>query len=157
MSIWDEPELQPDGEYISFAKVGDVAAGTVKSITVQRWDDGSVAPKIQLLCDDGEEKTLTAGQVKLKAALQEQRPEVGDHITVTLTSIEPRGGGKTLKHFDVVVARATGAAPKATGGTPPASTTASVGSDATPVVDPAALAAAMAGLTAEQLTALGLK
>jgi len=53
---------------------------------------------------DGE-VALTAGQVRLKAELSEKRPEVGDTLTVTLTEVEKRAGGKTLKHFDVVVAK----------------------------------------------------
>jgi len=55
---------------------------------------------------DGE-IALTAGQVRLKAALAEQRPEVGDTLTVKLTEIEKRAGGKTLKHFDVAVIKGT--------------------------------------------------
>ena len=105
MSIWDEPDLAPDGEYVKFNAVGDAVAGKVTSVGLQRWDDGSISPKIGLLGDDGIERTLTAGQVRLKVALTEKRPEVGDHLSVRLSQIEPRGGGKTLKHFEVEVTR----------------------------------------------------
>jgi hypothetical protein len=54
---------------------------------------------------------LTAGQVRLKAALAEQRPEAGDHLTVTLKQVEKRSGGKTLKHFDVEIKRGSGDKP----------------------------------------------
>jgi hypothetical protein len=114
MSIWDTPEFAAGtGEFIKFSEVGDKVAGTVESIGKKTWDDGSVSPQIELVTDDGEPKTLTAGQVRLKAALAEQRPEVGDHITVELTEIQKRPGGKTLKVFKVDVKRATAAAASA--------------------------------------------
>ena len=112
MSIWDNPELRASGDYIKFDSVGDTVTGVVQSIVAHRWDDGSVCPKIYLDVN-GEERTLTAGQVRLKAALAEQKPEPGDTLTVTLTEVEKRSGGKTLKHFDVKVARGSGAAPAA--------------------------------------------
>ena len=106
--IWDDPELKVTDEYVKFETVGDGVSGKVLNISVHRWDDGTVCP--QLLLDvDGEEVMLTAGQTRLKRALAEQRPQVGDSIKATLTEIEKRAGGKTLKHFDVT-----------TGGTAPA-------------------------------------
>lgn len=113
-SIWDDPEVKAGGEFIKFENVGDEASGTVTAVRVHRWDDGSVSPQIHLTTDDGEERTLTAGQVRLKVALAEQRPEVGDHLKVKFTSVEKRAGGKTLKHFDVVVTKG-----KAAGDEPP--------------------------------------
>lgn len=112
-SIWDDPELKAGGEFVKFDAVGDTVAGTITAIRTHRWDDGKVDPQILLTTDDGEDRSLTAGQVRLKVALAEQRPEVGDHIKITLTQIEKRAGGKTLKHFDVAVTRGTG------GDTPP--------------------------------------
>lgn len=115
MSIWDDPELRMSSDYVSFENVGDTVSGTVINVRAHRFDDGKVVP--QLMLDvDGEERTVTAGQVRLKAALAEKRPEPGDAITITLTEIEKRAGGKTLKHFDVKVgaeALAGKAAPKA--------------------------------------------
>jgi len=143
-NIWDSPELKPDADYVKFEAIGDEVAGIIQAIRVHRWDDGSVSPKIQLLCDDGEERTLTAGQIKLKVALAEARPEPGDHIRIRLTQVEKRAGGKTLKHFDVKV----GAAPSQ-----PAAVVAKA-EPATPVVDQAAIAAALANLTPEQLASL---
>ena len=108
MSIWDDPELKATGNYIAFEAVGDTVTGTILDIRAHRFDDGKVVPQIILDCD-GEEKTLTAGQIRLKAELGETRPNVGDTLTVTLTEIEKRSGGKTLKHFDVNVAAGGGA------------------------------------------------
>lgn len=105
MSTWDDPELRTGGEFVKFEVVGDSFAGTITAIRKHRFDDGSVAPQILMTNELGEERTLTAGQVRLKAALAEQRPEAGDHLTVTLVQIEKRSGGKTLKHFEVKVRR----------------------------------------------------
>jgi len=127
-SIWDTPELAQSDDYIKFDNIGDTVTGRIIDSRIHRWDDGKVSP--QLLLDvGGEEKNLTAGQVRLKAALAEQRPEPGDTITVTLTDIERRSGGKTLKHFDVKVVRGNGAvtAPAAPAATTPAAATPEAG------------------------------
>ena len=104
-SIWDNPEMKVGGDYIKFDTVGDSITGTVLSIGAHRWDDGSVSPQILLETEEGEEKTVTAGQIRLKAALAEERPEVGDKIFIKFTELEKRAGGKTLKHFEVKVKR----------------------------------------------------
>ena len=141
-SIWDDPDMKIADDYIKFTDVGDTVTGRIIASRIHRWDDGSASP--QLLLDvNGEEKSLTAGQVRLKAALAEQRPENGDTITITLTDIEKRSGGKTLKHFDVKVVRAGGEAPAA--------------AQAAPAADPVTLD--QSSLSAEQkaaLAALGL-
>ena len=104
MSVWDDPEMRIASDYVSFNEVGDSVTGVVTGVYAHRFDDGKVVPKIMLDTTDGE-VALTAGQVRLKAALSEQRPEVGDNLTVTMTEIEKRAGGKTLKHFDVKVVK----------------------------------------------------
>lgn len=111
MSVWDDPDLKSGGEFVKFEKIGDRVAGTITAIRRHKFEDGSVAAQVLLTTDDGEEKTLTAGQVRLKAALAEQRPEAGDHLTVTLKQVEKRSGGKTLKHFDVEIKRGDGDKP----------------------------------------------
>lgn len=110
MSIWDDAELRAGGEFVKFDNVGDEVVGVITAIAVHRWDDGSVCPKLHLTTDDGEDRTLTAGQVQLKAKLAELRPEVGDRIRVKFTQNEKRAGGKTLKHFEVDVKRGGGTA-----------------------------------------------
>jgi hypothetical protein len=117
MSIWDDPELKINSDYIKFENPGDTAAGTIVAIRAHKFDDGNVVPQIILNTADGE-KTVTAGQMQLKAMLAEKRPNVGDHITITFTEVEKRSGGKTLKKFDVQVgapvATATAPAPQTT-------------------------------------------
>ena len=115
MSIWDNPELKSGGDYFKFSEPGDSITGTVISIGVQQWEDGSKSPKITLTTENGEEKIVTAGQVRLKLALVEQRPEIGDKIKITFTDVEKRAGGKTLKNFEVLVKKGNGSAKPAEG------------------------------------------
>ena len=107
-SVWDDPEMRTASDYAAFSDIGDTVSGTVMGVYAHKFDDGKVVPKIILNTSEGE-VTLTAGQVRLKAELSEKRPEVGDHLSVTLTEVEKRAGGKTLKHFDVVVVKGKGA------------------------------------------------
>lgn len=139
MSIWDDPSLRVGGDYVKFEAVGDAIAGTVVSVGAHRWDDGSVSPQLIINTSEGE-KTVTAGQIRLKAALAEKRPEPGDYITIELTNIEKRQGGKTLKHFEVNVSK--GVAPL-TSSAPVSATT-----DALKDIDPAVLAALQSKLGA---------
>lgn len=112
LSVWDDPEMRTASDYASFSEVGDSVSGVVTGVFAHRFDDGKVVPKIMLDTTDGE-IALTAGQVRLKAELSEKRPEVGDFLTVTLTEIEKRAGGKTLKHFNVFVVKGGKPAPAA--------------------------------------------
>src|SRR5699024_6231261 len=146
MSVWDDPELRVGGDFVKFENVGDSIAGTVTAVRAHKFDDGKVVPQVLLVTDDGEERTMTAGQVRLKAALAEQRPEVGDHLSVSLIDVEKRAGGKTLKTCNVHVDRDGGQQP-----TPQPAAVAAPNPAAAPDV-----AAALANLTAEQKAALGI-
>lgn len=101
--IWDDKEIIPSSSFVKFSDIGDGVEGKITAITRHRFDDGNVVPQLAITTDDGDEVTLTAGQTRLKAALAEARPGVGDHLAVKLTQIEKRAGGKTLKHFEVKV------------------------------------------------------
>lgn len=118
MSVWDSPGMNVGGDYVKFDQIGDNIAGIIIEVTVKRWDDGTISPQLLLDTPDGV-KTVTAGQIRLKAALAEQRPEKGDHISIRLSDIERRSGGKTLKHFDVQVQRGGLPAPSAAAATSP--------------------------------------
>lgn len=157
-SIWDDPEIRVGGDFIKFENVGDRVSGTISAIRAHRFDDGKVAPQILLTTDDGEEKTVTAGQIRLKTALAEHRPEAGDHITILLSEIEKRAGGKTLKHFDVQVRRANGSNAPATpaAAAMPAAAPAPAPVPAAPAGPSAEALAALAQLSPEQKAALGL-
>lgn len=150
-SIWDDPEMQIDNEFVEFKAVGDSVTGIVQVVRSYRFEDRTVAPQIRLLTDDGTEKTLTAGAIRLKAALVEQRPEPGDRLTVTLTSEEPRGGGKTLRHWNVDVQRGGGQAPAQ-----PQAAAPQAHEQAQATGNQEDIAAALANLTPEQRKILGL-
>lgn len=104
-SIWDDPELQSGDNYFSFDNVGDTLQGRVEIIKRQVWADGSVSPQLFLTDPQGNDVILSAGQIRLKNELVAQRPAPGDDIWIRMTKVEPRGGGKTLKHFEVRVRR----------------------------------------------------
>lgn len=148
MSIWDDPDMKVTDAYVKFEQPGDAVAGTITSVGIHRWDDGTACPKLAIDTDDGE-VGLTAGQVGLKRALAEQRPEVGDHISVTFTDVEKRPGGKTLKHFDVVVTRA-GAAPAAPAPAAPAPAAAAPAAAANVDLSDPNVQAALAALAAQK-------
>lgn len=139
MSIWDDPELQVSDDYVKFENPGDSITGTITAIRIHRFDDKAV-PQVIVRTPEGRDRTITGGQARLKALLAEKRPEVGDTITVTMTHVEKRTGGKTLKHFELEVGK-TGTAPAA---------------PVTAPADDAAAKLAASGLTAEQIEAAKL-
>jgi hypothetical protein len=136
MSIWDDPELHVSDDYVKFETPGDTITGTITALRIHRFDDKPV-PQIVIRTPEGHDRTVTGGQARLKALLTEKRPDVGDTITITMTNVEKRAGGKTLKHFEVEVGKTN--APAAV----PAAAAAA---------DPVAALAA-SGLTPEQIEA----
>ena len=146
--IWDDPDIKVVSEYVKFEKVGDTVAGKITGVAIHRWDDGSACPKVMLINDaTGEETSFTASQHNLKAALSEQRPAAGDHITVKFTGEVQAKKGKA-KLFDVTVVRGSDTwAVQQSAATP---------APAAPVAAPAPAPAAdpLAGLTPEQIAAV---
>jgi len=110
MTIWDDPDLRPAGNYVSFETPGDTVTGTILAIRKHTFPDGKTAAELIIRKDDGEEVTVTAGQVMLARKLAELRPAEGDRIGIQFVRTEKRDGGKTLKHFEVQVANANPAA-----------------------------------------------
>lgn len=105
MTIWDDPALATSSDFVRFENPGDSVVGDVLNVGLHTWPDGKVSAQLTIRTDDGNDVTMTAGQVRLAAALREEKPEAGDRIKVTFTEVEKRPGGKTMKHFDVQVAR----------------------------------------------------
>ena len=106
MSIWDDPELRPSGDYFKFEQPGDTITGTITAIRKHTFADGKVAAELVIDTDDGP-KSVTAGQVMLARKLAEVRPSEGDKIAIRFDQTEQRQGGKTLKHFTVQVQNGT--------------------------------------------------
>lgn len=127
---WNDPDLAINDDFVKFESVGDTVTGEILNIRKHVFDDGKVVPQLILKTDTGE-RTVSAGQVRLKAALAEKRPGIGQTVTITLTEIEKRSGGKTLKHFDVTIGGGGAAAPAVTASAPAAPAVAADG-DLTP-------------------------
>lgn len=107
MSFWDNPDLARASNYVSFAKVGDTVTGVITALRTQTFNENGISktvPQIDLATVDGP-RTMTAGQTRLQMALLEQRPDIGDELTVAFTGEERRPGGKAIKSFSVTVSR----------------------------------------------------
>lgn len=93
------------GDYVKFENVGDAVIGVVKEVREGKDFNGNPCPELILELDDGEEKTVTAGQVRLKAELAEKRPNVGDRVRITYSGVsrDARPGRAPSKEFTVEV------------------------------------------------------
>lgn len=96
MSTWDGIDLGLDGgDFITLRDVGDKAAGVLKGVKMHDFGDGQgPKPQLKLADSDGTERILTAGPFQLRQLLGEQKPEIGDRLTITLIRLEPRALGK---------------------------------------------------------------
>ena len=100
--IWDE--FQTTGDWVTFDQVGDKVVGTVKAVRRGKDFNGNPCPELIIDVDDQGEKTLTAGQVMLKSALADKRPQAGDRIAIVYSGIGDAKPGKApAKLFDVTV------------------------------------------------------
>lgn len=101
--VFDWETFTSNGDFISFKEVGDQVIGVIKQIRTGKDFNGNPCPEL-ILEVDGEEKTVTAGQVLLKAALAEKAPQVGDKIRIVYSGIgEARPGKAPAKQFTVDV------------------------------------------------------
>jgi len=66
-------------------------------------------PLLTIRTDEGQERSVTAGQVLLKSALAEQAPQVGDRIFIQYSGIgEAKPGKAPPKQFKVAVQTGAG-------------------------------------------------
>jgi hypothetical protein len=93
------------GDYAKFDNVGDAVIGVVKTVREGQDFNKNPCPELVLEQDDGEEITVTAGQVMLKAELAEKRPQVGDKVRITYSGVsnDARPGRAPAKLFTVEV------------------------------------------------------
>ena len=98
---WEE--FTNNGDFISFKEVGDSVVGIIKVIRTAKDFNGNPCPEL-VLDVDGEEKTVTAGQVLLKAALAEKAPQVDDKIRIVYSGVgDAKPGRAPAKQFTVDV------------------------------------------------------
>lgn len=94
------------GDYVKFENVGDQIIGVIKDVREGRDFNGNPCPELILETDDGSERTVSAGQVLLKAALAEKAPQPGDRVRITYSGVGDAKPGKApAKQFTVEVKR----------------------------------------------------
>lgn len=93
------------GDFVKFDNVGDQVVGIIKHVREGKDFNGNPCPLLILEVNElGEEKTLTAGQVRLKMALAEKQPQVGDKIRIVYSGVGAAQPGKApAKEFTVEV------------------------------------------------------
>ena len=101
---FDYNQYNETGDYFKFEEVGDQIVGVIKTVREGRTFNGDPCPELVLELEDGDEKTITASQVLLKAALAESAPQVGDKVRITYSGIgEAKPGKAPPKQFTVDV------------------------------------------------------
>jgi hypothetical protein len=101
---FDYDKYAGSGEYVKFEDVGDQVIGVIKDIREGRTFNGDPCPELVLEDDEGDERTVTAGQVRLKAALAEKRPQKGDRVRIVYSGVgEAKPGKAPPKEFTVDV------------------------------------------------------
>jgi hypothetical protein len=125
---WEDIEV-PRGAFIGWGtKIGQHVTGKVLEYSIEGGNDFYNKPcpqaSIELTEDAssftkdgdrsvhsaGELVVLNAGQVSLKRALRSADPKPGDLVKITLSAIVPLDGGKSVKEFNIKIARGAGGA-----------------------------------------------
>lgn len=100
-SFWDDPTVKASltrSAFMRFPNVGDKVTGTVSSIDLYTWPDGS--PAIEIKFVENDVLTVRASQILLMGHLHDLQPKVGDVLTIELIGIDG-SDGKTLKKWRV--------------------------------------------------------
>jgi hypothetical protein len=104
---WDQHKQT--GDWITFDNVGDTVIGDIIAIRTGEDFNRNPCPELVIRTDDGAEKTLTAGQVRLKSELAAQAPQVGDRIRIVYSGVGDAKPGKApAKLFEVAVKTGAG-------------------------------------------------
>jgi hypothetical protein len=107
MSInWSEYERPSGGEFLRWKPEteGDAIEGAITSIRIATMPDGNRYPSLTIN-SNGDNYDVLASQTQLLRLLAEKKPSVGDKISIKFTRTEKLAGNKTLKHFEVTVAK----------------------------------------------------
>lgn len=106
MSInWDDFKRPEAGDYPNRWKpenIGDQINGKITVVRIATMPDGTQYPSLTVDTDNGLAEVLCSQTLLLKQMVAKQ-PKVGDNITIKHTAVEKLAGGKTLKHFEVVI------------------------------------------------------
>lgn len=101
---FDYDKYATSGEYVKFENVGDSVIGVIKQVREGADFKGNPCPELVLEDDEGNERTVSAGQVMLKAALAEKRPSEGDRVRIVYSEVGDAKPGKApAKLFTVDV------------------------------------------------------
>lgn len=104
---FDYAKYAQSGDYVKFNEVGDQVIGIIKEVREGRTFNNDPCPELVLEVEDEngvDEKTVTASQVMLKAALAEEAPQVGDKIRITYSGVgQAKPGQAPPKEFTVDV------------------------------------------------------
>lgn len=104
MTTFDYSRYATSGDYVKFEEVGDAIIGVVKDVREGRTFNGDPCPELILEDGDGDEHTVTASQVMLKAALAEHAPQVGDKIRIVYSGVgDAKPGQAPAKLFTLDV------------------------------------------------------
>lgn len=102
---FDYSKFTTGGDYVKFENVGDQVVGIIKTVREGKDFNGNPCPLLTIeVNEQGDEKTLTASQVRLKVALAEKAPQVGDKIRIVYSGVgEAQPGKAPAKEFTVEV------------------------------------------------------
>lgn len=92
------------GAWVKFENVGDQVIGVIKEVRDGRTFDGNPCPELVIEDEDGDERIITASQVKLGRIIVEKAPQAGNKIRITYSGVGDAMPGKAPpKLFEVDV------------------------------------------------------
>lgn len=107
---WDQFKGGDFPDRFKFEQPGQSIVGTITNIRVTDFGSGKPedrTPELWIKPDDSDEVSVLASQARLRVALAEQRPRVGDRIAIVYTGDGQAKPPKSApKLFDVKVVRA---------------------------------------------------
>ena len=92
------------GDFQQWNDAGDQIVGIIKNLREGQDYNGNPVPEVILeVNENGDEKTVTVSQARLKVLFAEKMPKEGDKIRVVYTGTSAGRGGRTIKDFTLDV------------------------------------------------------